>query len=105
MWAAPPVTKRGESLYAESQGWQRNEMEERLASLLAGLKDLEFGFKGRNKSKGQTNQRQPIQHAAQLVVANANVGVGRQGQQPPKRGKHFGRKGQHEELFRQHLVH
>ena len=105
MWAAPPVTKRSESLHAESQGCQRNEMEERLASLLAGLKHLEFGFKGRNKNKGQTYQRQPIQHAAQLVVANTNVSVGRQGQQPPKRCQHFRRKSQHEELFRQRLVH
>jgi len=98
MWAAPPVAKRSESLHAESQGRQRNEMEERLASLLAGLKHLEFGFKGRNKNKGQTYQRQPIQHAAQLVVANTNVSVGRQGQQPPKRCQHFRRKSQHEEL-------
>ncbi len=105
MWAVPPVAKRSESLHAESQGCQRNEREERLANLLAGLKHLEFGFKGRNKNKGQTYQRQPIQHAAQLVVANTNVSVGRQGQQPPKRCQHFRRKSQHEELFRQRLVH
>src|SRR6266404_1908836 len=105
MWAVPAVAKRSESLHAESQGCQRNEREERLASLLAGLKHLEFGFKGRNKNKGQAYQRQPIQHAAQLVVANTNVSVARQGQQPPKRCQHFRRKSQHEELFRQRLVH
>src|SRR5438874_1442746 len=71
MWAAPPVTKRSESLHAESQGCQRNEMEETLASLLGGLKHLEFGFKGRNKNKAQTYQRQPIQHAAQLEDSQA----------------------------------
>jgi hypothetical protein len=103
MWAAPPVTKRREGLHAESQGCKRNEMEERLASL--GLPHLEIGFKGRNKSKSNSYQRQPIQHAAQLVVANTNVSVGRQGQQTPKRCQHFRRKSQHEELFCQRIVH
>jgi len=97
MRAVPPITKRGESLHAESQGSQCNEMKERLESPLAGPKHLEFHFKARNKNKGRTYQRQPIQHAAEFVAANTNVSVGRQGQQPPKRCQQFCRKSRHEE--------